>query len=246
MSKRTRKKNEYVGPFQREIERIKAQYALYDKQLLNQTVWAPFSAVEMSYRCQQQSTFAFLMRQIGRADLAGLRILDVGCGTGRILRTYLDMGCKPKNLYGVDINEDWLAEGRRISPQLNLLCIDGTKLDFSNATFDLVTQYVVFSSIALQELRQQVAGEMWRVLKPGGYVFWWDMPHLSAAAGGHAEPLDYRMLFPDAPRREIPVGPSPKPSETLRGFRGVRLLAPLINRLGKPATHIAALIGPKV
>jgi ubiquinone/menaquinone biosynthesis C-methylase UbiE len=231
---------------QDEIIRIRRQYQTFEQQNLLQTQWAPFNEIEVAYRCQQSIVFASLMRHIGRTDLTGLRILDVGCGQGRNLRSYLDQGAEAGNLHGVDINESWLSTARQISPNVNFRVADGINLDFADATFDLVTQYVVFSSIALPELRQQLAIEMWRVLKPGGYVFWWDMTNMAAAAGGHDKPLVFTTLFGGASHVRLNVSSSRRPSETLRPFRGARLVAPLLDLLGKSPTHVAALIGPKL
>jgi ubiquinone/menaquinone biosynthesis C-methylase UbiE len=206
------------------------------------TAWSPFSEIEVEHRSQQLLSFGSLMRKVGRSDLAGWSILDVGCGRGRLLRSFLDSGADAKDLFGVDLNENYVEEAKRISPGIQFATANGITLEFPDASFDLVTQYVVFSSIALPELRQQLAGEMWRVLKPGGYIFWWDMRHMAAAAGGHDKSLDARLLFPVNPLEEKIVGMRPAPDECLRPLRGLRrIVSPIINKLGYPQTHVATL-----
>ena len=206
------------------------------------TTWSPFNEIEVEHRSQQLLSFGSLMRKVGRSDLAGWRILDVGCGRGRLLRSFLDSGAEAKDLFGVDLNQNYVKEAQGISPCFQFATANGATLEFPDASFDLVTQYVVFSSIALPELRQQLAREMWRVLKPGGYIFWWDMRHMAAASGGHDESLDARLLFPTSPLEEELVALRPAPGECLRPLRGIRrIISPIINKLGYPQTHVATL-----
>lgn len=129
---------------------------------------------------------------------------------------------------------------------MNFVTFNGWEVAFPDGFFDLVSQFVVFSSIALPELRERLAAEMLRVLKPGGYIFWWDLPHLAQNAGGPEKPLVVRDLFPGLPIKSLSLGPRPLPGECLRPLRLIRrLLAPMLNKLAYPATHVAALIGPK-
>ena len=48
------------------------------------------------------------------------------------------------------------------------------RLDFRTDSFDFVFQSTVFTSILDSEVRKEVAGEMLRVLKPGGVILWYD------------------------------------------------------------------------
>lgn len=225
-----------------EIARIQSYYASAETQRKRLTDWSPFNEIEVEYRSQQLLGFGSLMRKVGRSDLAGWRILDVGCANGRLLRSFLDSGAAARDLFGVDLNENFVKDAQGISPGFHVATCNGVTLEFPDASFDLVTQYVVFSSIALPELRQQLAGEMWRVLKPGGYIFWWDMKHMAAAAGGHDKSLDARLLFPVIPLEEEMAGMRRAPSECLRPLRGIRrIISPLINKLGYPQTHVATL-----
>jgi len=233
--------------FHNEISRVKTQYQSYDQQGLRGTIWAPFNESMAMYRSQQFLALSTLMRQSGRLDLSNMRVLDYGCGTGIILRSFLDMGAIAENIFGVDVNEEWLAEGRKISPQISLQVCDGIHLDFPDENFDLVTQYVVFSSIGSPELRQFVAGEMWRVLKPGGYIFWWDLKKMAVSLDDKhkKEALSYEELFPNIPSKRLDIRPTPKPSETLRSIPGIGPFGKIIDILAKKQTHVAALIGPK-
>jgi ubiquinone/menaquinone biosynthesis C-methylase UbiE len=222
-----------------EIERIEKVYQRFDDEELQKTVWAPFEEKETIVRAQQMLVFAALMREIGRLEISAWDILDVGCGNGRTLRSYIDYGADPHRLVGVDIRESSLNAGRRLSPHLKFEQGDGVRLNFPDAQFDLVTQYVVFSSIGSAALRVELAKEMWRVLRIGGFIFWWDMIHMARDAGGDSEGLQFKALFPGFNSREYQVRWSKIAVPRRPTFLGFLL------RIGTPATHVGALIGPK-
>ena len=83
------------------------------------------------------------------------------------------------------------------TPVLNQSCADGQNLPFSNASFDLVSQYSVFSSVLEQVVRVNLANEMGRVLKPQGIILWYDFwlnPTNPQTRG--IKPAEVHKLFP--------------------------------------------------
>jgi ubiquinone/menaquinone biosynthesis C-methylase UbiE len=123
-----------------------------------------------------------------------------------------------------------------------LLHTDGVTIPFGDASFNLVTQFVAFSTMRSDALRSHVVSEISRVLKPGGFVFWWDHYAVAPTSADTAlRPCDYF----DWPIREIVVGELPRPSECLRSSEGLGSFLIGLDRLGHPGTHTAALIGPK-
>jgi SAM-dependent methyltransferase len=226
-----------------EVRSIAADYARYDRDPSRQTLWGPFHPVEEDHRIQQYRALAALLRDTGRASLSGWRILDVGCGTGRLVRSFLDLGAEPGNVVGLEIQPGRLEAARQLSPHLAFTLGNGYDLPFPDQRFDLVTQFVVFSSIGSAGLREHLAREMVRVTAPGGYVFWWDQLRTVAPRDkGRAMDLDH--LFPSLARRSLAFARKPRPSECLRPSRGLRWLGRLLDRFGLPTTHVGALIGP--
>lgn len=106
--------------------------------------------------------------------LAELRVLDVGCGGGWWLRTLLRWGARPEHLAGIDLLAEAVAAARAIHPAVRIEQGSAEALPFRDASFDVVSQFTVFSSILDEHMRRRVAAEMVRVLRPGGMVLWYD------------------------------------------------------------------------
>jgi ubiquinone/menaquinone biosynthesis C-methylase UbiE len=91
-------------------------------------------------------------------------ILDIGCGTGRLLRAAALRWPKAK-LFGADPAEQMIAEAKRLNPNATFKISAAESLPFSDHTFDLVV-----SSLSFHHWADQAKGlqEIARVLRPGG------------------------------------------------------------------------------
>jgi ubiquinone/menaquinone biosynthesis C-methylase UbiE len=121
----------------------------------------------------ERDVLAALSRH-GFDDLSQCRILEVGCGDGAFMRRLVGWGAEPSKLAGVDLLDERVAATQRIDPGLDVRQADASSLPFEDASFDLVFQLTVFSSILDSAMRRAVAGEMARVLKPGRAVVSYD------------------------------------------------------------------------
>lgn len=98
------------------------------------------------------------------------RILDVECGSAGSLIKFLQLGFSPKNLYGIDVLQSRIDEGRIKYPNLNFICDDAASMPFESYLFDLVLESTMFVQIADEELSQRISKEMLRVTKINGYI----------------------------------------------------------------------------
>lgn len=107
-------------------------------------------------------------------DLRDSKILDVGCGTGNTLRNFLQYGASASNLFGIDLLEERVELAKQQSPGISICTGDASQLPFERGVFDLVSQFTVFTSILDPKIKQAIAREMLRVLKPEGTIIWYD------------------------------------------------------------------------
>lgn len=116
-----------------------------------------------------------LLRRYGHDSLQEKKIVEIGCGTGYWLREFIKWGARPENVFGVDLLPNRVAEARRLCPEaVSIVCGNAAALELDDATFDMVLQSMVFTSILNHEMRQQVASEMIRIMKPDGIAIWYD------------------------------------------------------------------------
>ena len=92
--------------------------------------------------------------------------LDVGCGEGRFCRTISSLGIKT---IGLDPTTVLVAHARQMDPKGDYRIGRAEKIDFPDATFDLVVSYLSF--IDIPDIGSAIL-EMARVLRPAGLCWW--------------------------------------------------------------------------
>ena len=102
-------------------------------------------------------------------DQRRLRLLDLGCGTGRLLNFVKQ--CWPRlPCIGLDMSEPYLREARRHLDSwswLKLVVGNGEMIPLPDASQDAITNVFMFHELP-PEVRRAVFREFARVLKPGG------------------------------------------------------------------------------
>ena len=115
-----------------------------------------------------------LLKKHAFTSLADKKILDIGCGNGIPLQRFLSYGAMPQNLSGIDLLPARIEHAQRLNPAIDWRVASAHQLPYPDASFDLVTLSVVFSSILNRPLRRYVADEAWRVCKPNGLILYYD------------------------------------------------------------------------
>ena len=92
------------------------------------------------------------------------KILEAGCGGGRILRYYHDKNYKIK---GIDFIEEAIGKLKKVDPSLDVEYGTILNLQFENDYFDVVLAFGLFHNFQSEDLNKSLS-ETFRVLKTGG------------------------------------------------------------------------------
>ncbi|MEU4241807.1 methyltransferase domain-containing protein [Actinoplanes sp. NPDC026619] len=170
------------------------------------------------------------------AWLAGVdrsaRILDYGCGYGRLMAQLSDLGFT--DIVGVDVSPALIARGRQARPDLDFAVLESPPvLNRPAASFDVILLFAVLTCVPDDDAQRALVAELHRLLAPGGLVYVSDLvlqPDKRYSEAGvftttdgavcrHHEPGYLRSLFADfelAGERHIEV-------ETMNGNRAAGL-----------------------
>src|SRR5262245_9561513 len=127
---------------------------------------------------ERQRGMAALFVRTGHLELASVRLLEVGCGSGSNLLEFLRLGFRPEHLQGIELLPESVALARRMLPRgIEILAGDATDSagrSIDEASQDIVYQSTVFSSLLDDAFQRRLADAMWRWVRPGGGVLWYD------------------------------------------------------------------------
>jgi SAM-dependent methyltransferase len=152
-------------------------------------------------RQQRQRAMLELLSRHALQPLGQLRALEVGCGNGSNLLELASLGFDASRLVGNELlTERAVAARRQLPAATEVHQGDALALPFAEASFDLVYQSTVFSSLLDDAFQQRLADAMWRWVTPGGAVLWYDFTYNNPRNPDvRGVPLSrVRALFPSA------------------------------------------------
>jgi len=129
-------------------------------------------------------------------------VLDVGCGAGDTLLTFLRLGFAAGNLYGIDFQEERIAAAKAKCSSIHFAHSDATKLEFADETFDVVHQATMFIHSVDEGLSRKIAGEMVRVTKTGGHILLCDWRYAKPGSTAYSALTQKRIAALFQVRRE--------------------------------------------
>ncbi|MBN2719125.1 MAG: class I SAM-dependent methyltransferase [Deltaproteobacteria bacterium] len=161
-----------------------------------------------------------------RPLISGRDVLEVGCGTGLIMK---EIQHQVKSIKGIDISEQMLEKARERG--LDVCQGMAENLPWPDNSFDVVYSFKVLAHVA--HIREALA-EMNRVLRPGGFMvaeFYNSLSirHLAKVLGGPGNisknrteaDVFCRWDTPREVRSYLPHG------TVFHGFKGVRVFTPV-------------------
>lgn len=130
---------------------------------------------QLAVQAGNQAQFAlneyFRRRPYGQPVDFGVPILDFGCGIGRMMEAFVQLGFS--NIDGVDISERMLGFARQSSALHNSRFWRTNGHDCGDAPtdhYDLVYSFITMHHICMRQTRIDILRAMHRCLRPGGVV----------------------------------------------------------------------------
>ncbi len=179
------------------------------------------------------------------SDLSQPKLLDLGAGELFWVEEFTKMGLAHKNCIGADILTWRLRNGRRAGRVAQAVAASAARLPLMDGSVDIVVQMTMMTSILDRGVRQKVAAEMMRALRPGGYILWYDF-RFNNPANPDTRSIglkEIKRLFPGYQIEAHKITLLPQLARLLG-----RLSTGLLNFLSFfpiLRTHYLAVIGPK-
>lgn len=226
-----------------ELDRIRTEYARrrQDQQLAQ--LYTPFHPGHLFTIQNRERALLAALKRKGYDDLSGLKILDIGSGTGGFLLNLIQYGANPNNLVGLDLMAGWLLQSRHAQANTLHAQANAGELPFPHQAFDLVFMFTVLTSILDPHLKQAIAKQALRVTAKNGLIIIYDFK--SASKNQHIQGVptaEIRSLFARAKIEFQPI--------TLKMGIAWRLapyswfLCSLLERIPSLKTHYLATIEP--
>ena len=155
-----------------ETDAVRARYA---RRAAGDPRYSLLNAAALMAWQERQRALLRLLKAQGLVDFAALRMLEVGSGSGANLLDFVRMGFAPEHLTGIELlPERHEAASHGLPQAVTLLSGDAMVVPIAQASMDIVFQSTVFSSLLNDAFQQRLADAMWRAVKPGGAVLWYD------------------------------------------------------------------------
>lgn len=110
-----------------------------------------------------QETVDLIKKHIKKGD----RVLDLGCGNGRLYNTIVS---EKIDYIGIDFSEELIKIARKKYPEGEFMVADSLNLPFSDNHFDKIYSIAVLHHIPSKKLRLRGMEEIKRTLKSEGFL----------------------------------------------------------------------------
>ncbi len=179
--------------FDRQITEIHS-YRPYDKNVAPRRLWDATRRSNGPVFEECTRVLKRLMLQRGLWPLTGLRVIDLDCGSGRLLQWLIDNGgLEPANAVGIGAVAGQADRARTTLPDSDVLCASADALPFAENAFDVALAFTLLGSLVENDLKNAVVGEIQRILVPDGFCICYDFRYVSLRNCG-TRPVTKRAL----------------------------------------------------
>ncbi len=213
----------------READRLRRVYAHYDRVPREQRKRDAANPGAVAMAAERATIFRQLLDGHFGPRLNSCRVLDLGCGRGDLLGWLHELGLPARNLLGIDILPDRIEAAQSLHPNLSFAVANAAAVAVADASFDLITCWLLFSSVLNRMIVDRLRGEVDRLLVPGGVVGWYDLRYPSPMNRNVRRMSRRRIkrLFPDYQTH----------------LTSVTVLPPLARRLGSGTPQLYRSLG---
>lgn len=225
-----------------EVERLRQTYQQYQETNLADRLWSVSNRGNQKIVAERTAKLHHMLASAQFLPLGTCRILDIGCGNGDVLASYLMWGAKPENLYGIDLLENRVTAAKQRHPTFHFKLGNAENLPYPDSYFDIVMFFTVLSSILDSTMRHNVATEAERILKPGGAIVWYDFRYRNRR-NPYTRPMtksDIEELFPSFQINLVTVTLLPPLARRLGPFTSS--LYPILAAIPLLRTHMIGLL----
>jgi O-antigen/teichoic acid export membrane protein/ubiquinone/menaquinone biosynthesis C-methylase UbiE len=131
--------------------------------------WSPAIAGNLHMAAERN---AWLLDRIGPRP--GV-ILDLGCGDAWLADLLASRGILPSSYFGLDALAPRIAAAGDLPPWATVRVGDARSLPLATASVDVAIALTLLSSMTEEADRSRLAGEVERVLRPGGHLLVYDL-----------------------------------------------------------------------
>lgn len=141
------------------------------ENLTHYIAWNSGSELVNFFRNGKLDGVAVVLPVLRRVGLIAARdrILEIGCGIGRLFPGFEELGFK--EVWGVDVSPEMIVRGRRACPVLHAHFLLGNGYDLKGVDsdyFDYCLSYNTLPHVPSRHIIWEYLAEVYRVLRPGG------------------------------------------------------------------------------
>ncbi len=157
-----------------ELDKIKERYET--RKNLTEVVSGKAFYYTWYMQVERELVYQEILQKKFGNDRSGLKVIEIGAGTGTNLYFFSKYGCALKNIWANELLEDRFSILKEKFPNINLELGDALKLDYQNK-FDIVFQSTVFTSILDMGFKKKLANKMMEMAKKDGLILWYDFKY---------------------------------------------------------------------
>ena len=203
-----------------------------------QALYARLSRAGRYTHTTRDAAFLALLRRNGIDALGGLDIVEIGCGTGSLIRTLVRYGANPSRVEAVDMSSARASATRQHHQRVAQA--DAAFLPYTDASFDLVLAFTSFSAMLEDKTRFSAASESMRVLRPGGIAVLYDFR--INPTNRDVRPVREEQIRDWFSGRRLEIERVTLAPPIVRALRGIPALCRPLERIPWLRTHLLAAI----